>query len=291
MKSRLGVLALFLGSIGWGLTWIPLKFITERGLHSAHLVLFAFGAGALVLIPWLFRQYDNWKAHGSLMLAIGLAGGIANASFQTAIAHGEVVRVMILFYMLPVWSVIGGRIFLNEPIDTTRRLTVALCLIGGSLILDVFNTSWNGITWIDFLALLSGMGLAATNILFRYTPHITLLSKVGFVFVGCFLLMGVSLSFLPVSNPLPGVAVIGLAVLYGAIGLTVITVATQWGVTYVGAGRASIIIVTELFVAVVSATIILAAPLGPAEIFGGLLVTGAALIEGFRAEEINPETA
>ena len=67
-----------------------------------------------------------------MMLAIGLAGGVANASFQTALAHGEVARVMILFYMLPIWSVLGGCIFLKEKFDLTRALALGACVIGGA---------------------------------------------------------------------------------------------------------------------------------------------------------------
>ena len=281
------VLAVFFGSVGWGLTWIPLKYINDNGLHSSHLVLFAFGAGTLVLLPWLIGQYRHWKAYAGLMLAIALAGGISNAAFQTAIVYGDVVRVMILFYMLPVWSVLGGRLFLKEKIDGTRALAVSLCLLGGGLILDVFNASWSGISWIDGLALLSGIGLAATNILFRYSSQVMLFSKVAFIFMGCFVLMSVSVLLAPVAGPLPGTGVILLALLYGGLGLTLITLGTQWGVTYIDAGRASVIIVTELFVAVFSAALILASPLGVAEVSGGIMVVSAALLEGFR----KPETA
>jgi drug/metabolite transporter (DMT)-like permease len=284
MKTNLGVLALFVGSIGWGLTWIPLKYISGNGLHSTYLVLFAFGTGSLILLPWVIRQYKHWKQYIGLMLAIALAGGVANVSFQTAIAHGDVVRVMILFYMLPVWSVIGGRLFLNEAIDTTRLFSIILCLLGGSLILDVFNTSWQELSWIDLLALMAGIGLASTNLLFRYSTQVTLLSKVAFTFIGCFILMSLTLIVLPVTDPLPGIEVIGLAMLYGGIGLTAVTTVTQWGVTQVDSGRAAVIIVTELFVAVFSATLILSDNLSIMEIIGGIMVTGAALTEGFRKE-------
>ena len=284
MPTQLATLAVFLGSVGWGLTWIPLKYITDSGLHSTHLVLLAFGAGALVITPWLIRQYSNWKRYAGIMAAIAVAGGVSNGAFQTAVAHGDVARVMILFYMLPIWSVLGGRLFLGEVIDARRLLAVALCLVGGALILDLFSASWDTITWIDGLALLSGIGLASTNILFRYSGRVMLLSKVAFIFIGCFVLMSVSALVLPVQEPLPDGNVILLALLYGGVGLTLITASTQWGVTFIDAGRASVIIVTELFVAVFSSALILSSPLSAAEMIGGFLVVSAALIEGFRQQ-------
>jgi len=285
MKSKLAVIVLVFSSMGWGLTWLPLKYLTEIGMDSLHLILIAFASGAVVFSPWLFRQYASWKSSIGLMLMIVLAGGIANASFQTAIAHGDVIRVMILFYMLPVWSVIGGRIFLKEKVSVVRIIAVGLSLAGAAIILDVLNTSWQGISWIDALAIVSGMGLAATNILFRYTPNIPAMSKVAAVFVGCAVLIAVSLSLTEETQSLPGTQPIVLAALYGVVWLGLITYGTQWAVTQMEAGRSSIIIVMELVVAVVSSALILGSDLGTNEILGGLMVLSAAIIEGARYED------
>jgi len=285
MKSKLAVIVLAISSMGWGLTWLPIKYLNEMGLDSLHLTLIAFASGALLFSPWLFKQYGYWKSSIGVMLMVALAGGIANAAFQTAIAHGEVIRVMILFYMLPVWSVLGGRIFLKEKIDRMRMIAVVLSLAGAAIILDVKNTSWHGISYIDVLAILSGMGLAATNILFRFTQNIPVLSKVAVMFMGCTVLIGISLSLTSETKNLPeSQMAISLAVLYGAVWLATITTGTQWAVTQMEAGRSAIIIVMELVVAVVSSAIILSADLGANEIIGGFMVLGAALIEGSRDE-------
>lgn len=290
MKSKLAVIVLAVSSMGWGLTWLPIKYLNEMGLDSLHLTLIAFASGALLFSPWLFRQYSYWKSSIGLMLMVALAGGIANAAFQTAIAHGDVIRVMILFYMLPVWSVLGGRIWLKEKIDTVRMVAVVLSLAGAVIILDVKNTSWHGISYIDVLAILSGMGLAATNILFRCTQNIPLLSKVASMFIGCTVLVGVSLSLSTETKMLADVQMaIPLAVLYGAVWLAAISIGTQWAVTQMEAGRSAIIIVMELVVAVVSSALILSAGLGMNEIVGGLMVLGAALIEGSREEDTEQE--
>jgi len=50
-----------------------------------------------------------------LVLLICLLGGWANASFATSLAEGNVVRVMLLFYLAPVWTMLAARIFLAEP--------------------------------------------------------------------------------------------------------------------------------------------------------------------------------
>lgn len=285
MNTRLAVVVLFMSSAGWGLTWLPIKALSEMGLDGMYMIFIAFVSGALLLSPWLFKQYPLWKQSLGLMLMISLSGGIANAAFQTAIYHGDVIRVMILFYMLPVWSVIGGRIFLKEKIDAARIIAVGLCLSGAFIILDIWHTSWHGISWIDVLAVMSGMGLAATNILFRFTQDIPVISKVCSMFIGCTVLIGLSLMVFSSSAELPDNSAVPLAIAYGALWLTLITIGTQWSVTQMEAGRSAIIIVMELVVAVVSTALIVTAGLQIHEIIGGLMVLCAALLEGSRSEE------
>ena len=285
MNTRFAVLVLLMSSIGWGLTWLPIKGLNDMGLDGMQLIFFAFSAGSLLLLPWLVKQFASWKNSIRFMLMIALAGGIANASFQTAMYHGDVIRVMILFYMLPVWSVIGGRIFLKEKIDLLRIIAISLCLSGAYIILDIWNTSWQGITWIDVLAIASGMGLAATNILFRFTQNIPLLSKVSVMFFGCTALIGVSFILSASTPTLPANFAVPLAILYGAVWLTLITIGTQWAVTQMEAGRSSIIIVMELVAAVVSLALITNAELKVYEIIGGIMVISAAILEGSRSEE------
>lgn len=285
MNPKYAVMVLIISSIGWGITWLPIKLINEMGLDSMHLILIAFASGAIASLPWLIKQHVLWKSSLGFMLMIAIAGGFANSAFQTAIVHGDVIRVMILFYLLPVWSVIGGRIFLQEAIDILRWSAVILCLAGAAIILDVWNTSWQGISWIDLLAIGSGLGLAVTNILFRFTQTIPLMSKISVTFIGCTVIIGAFLTTSETTATLPDNQAVPLAMLYGAIWIMLITVGTQWAVTKMEAGRSSIILVMELVVAVVSAAIISNAQLGMSEMIGGAMVIGAALLEGMRGDD------
>lgn len=293
MNTRFAITVLLISSVGWGLTWLPIKAMNEMGLDSMQLIFIAFLSGSLLLFPLLYKQYPAWKGRIHLMIMISVAGGIANAAFQTAIFHGDVIRVMILFYLLPVWSVLGGKLILKEKIDALRLLAVVVCLGGAFVILDVWNTSWQGLNWIDLIAILSGMGLAATNILFRFTQEIPLVSKVSTMFIGCTVIIGISMLLMPVKLTLPGNGVIFLAAAYGAIWLTLITIGTQWGVTQLEAGRSSIIIVMELVVAVVSVAVLTSTELKLYEFIGGLMVISAAILETSRSDDLlidNPVT-
>jgi drug/metabolite transporter (DMT)-like permease len=276
------VLVLFLSSIGWGLTWLPLKYLNQQGMQGPQLVFVAFTAAALMLLPAFARQRASWSGQLRYLLLIALFGGFANLSFQIALYEGEVIRVMILFYLLPVWSVLGGRVFLGERIDALRVVTVCGALLGAFLILGGFGVFDARPGWVDLLAIASGMTFALNNIVFRATQDLPVTSKVTAVFIGCAALVGGYLLFSAPPTTVQTPVALLLTMLYGVLWLTLITFGTQWGVTRLEAGRASIIIIMELVTAVVSASLLLGESLTPTERVGGLLVVSAVFIETVR---------
>lgn len=296
MSSRLPVLVLLCSSIGWGLTWIPIKSIQSMGLPAEQLIFIAFSSAALVLLPVLYHQRAQWLAAAHLMVLLAIFGGFANMAFQTAMAKGDVIRVTILFYMLPVWSMLGGWWILKEHIDIKRIAALFLCLGGAVCILEAWTVDWGSFTHIDLLALGSGLGLAATNILFRLTPRTPLASKMAVMFIGCVIFVGSALLLLPASSPsaltsttpLPSNTPILLAIAYGLCWIMLITAGSQWAVTRIEASRSAVIIVMELVVSIGSVVIITQVPLEPHELIGGIMVFIAALIEGLRVEDTPP---
>jgi drug/metabolite transporter (DMT)-like permease len=282
MAVSLPVLVLFISSIGWGLTWLPLKYLNQQGMQGPSLVFVAFGAAALALLPVFARQKRHWLGQLRYLGLIALFGGFANLSFQIALYQGEVIRVMILFYLLPVWSVLGGRLFLGERIDGLRLVTVSGALLGAFLILGGGATFDTRSSWVDLLAIGSGMAFAMNNIVFRATQSLPVTSKVTAVFVGCAVMMG---GYLLVATPVPAVygwQTLMLTMLYGVVWVMLITFGTQWGVTRLEAGRASIIIIMELVAAVVSASLLLGETLARQELLGGLLVVATVVAETLR---------
>ena len=149
MNPSLPVIVLFISSVGWGLTWLPIKYLNAQGIEGPLLVLVAFTAASLCLLPFFFRQRHQWLPQLNIVLLIALFGGFANLAFQVAIYHGDVIRVMILFYLLPVWSVLGGVLFLKETIDAKRIFTVIAALLGAFLILGGSSLFQQLPGWID----------------------------------------------------------------------------------------------------------------------------------------------
>ena len=113
----LAVFALLVSGLIWGLMWIPLKYFAEQGVSGLAFTLSTYGLIGAFALPFIWMQRQVWRPQTHLLLLAGLFGGIANSCFIAALMFGEVVRVMLLFYLAPVWGVLGGALFLGERID------------------------------------------------------------------------------------------------------------------------------------------------------------------------------
>ena len=280
------VLALLLASVAWGLTWLPLKYFAAAGLEGRMVTLVGHGSVGVLSLLWLSSRFARWRSDWRLLLVLALLGGLANLAFASAMARGEVVRVMVLFYLLPAWGVLGGWLLLGERIDTPRKLSVASALGGAFLILGGVRILAQRPSVWDVLAVVSGMALAFNNVLFRKLSNLAVSDKVAAMFVGC-LMLAAPLTWLS-QEGIPAGVPSGVwleLVAFGLIWLFLATAGTQWGVAHMEAGRSSVLIITELVATVASAALINGTRLRPLEWLGGALVGVAALVEARRPSD------
>jgi drug/metabolite transporter (DMT)-like permease len=213
------------------------------------------------------------------MLALAAVGGWANTSFVNALMMGDVVRVMFLFYLSPVWSVLGGWLFLKEQIPVTRWLAVVAAIVGLWMVLGGPAPTRLSLSLVDFLALSAGLAFAANNIIARAAQAIPMRSKTLAVFVGCGVISLAATCTLGHSVPAMGAGV-WLAILgYGFGWLLLATATWQFGVTHLESSRAGVILLAELVVAVMSALWFGGETLTPMGWAGGALIAIAALVE------------
>lgn len=284
MANSLPVILLLLSAIMWGLTWWPLKAFHEAGIEGIPLILCSYGVVGVALVGLIVREWRLWQGKHYFLLLFFILGGYANLAFASSMIYGDVVRAMMLFYLGPVWGVLGGRAFLGEQIDWQRWLGVILAMLGAWLILGgaaIFNTPPSA---IDLLALTAGMAFALNNITFRATQTHPTGSKVAAMFLGCGVFAAVMVPLQGSAMPaLPPMVWIGL-IAFGLLWLLGATIATQWSVTHMEAGRASILLISELLVAVLSATLIGGEALSTVELIGGALIFTSAVLEAWRQE-------
>jgi drug/metabolite transporter (DMT)-like permease len=286
MRPLHPVLVLLASSVAWGLTWIPLKYFAGFGLQGVNVTLVGYGSVGLLALPWLAYRLHAWRGASWPMLLLATFGGLANLAFASAIAGGDVVRVMVLFYLLPAWGVLGGWLLLGERIDAWRKLTVGAALSGAFLLLGGVRILAERPSLADVLAVVSGLALALNNVLFRKLSGVAVPDKVAAMFAGC-LLLALPLTLLGV-QALPSGVPTGVwlqLVGFGLVWLFLATVGTQWGVAHMEAGRSSVLIIMELLTAVASAAWLNGVRLRPIELLGGSLIAVAAFIEARRPSE------
>ena len=273
-----GVL-LFSASL-WGLSWMPLKWFIAQGLTGPMVSLLSYGVVGLVTSVFIWRQRAAWRPQWGLLLALAVVGGWANTSFVNALMLGDVVRVMFLFYLSPVWSVLGGWLFLKERIPPLRWAAVVVALLGLWLFLGGPGGLDLAFTFVDFLALSACFSLAANNVIARAAQQVPMVSKTFAVFAGCGVISLIATSALGHAVPTGMGIGVWLAVLaYGFVWLLLATATWQFGVTHIESSKAGVILLAELVVAVMSALWFGDESMTGLEWAGGALIAMAAFAE------------
>ena len=243
--------------------------------------MLTYGLVGLVGLPWLWRERALWLRDKRLLLALVVFGGWGNAAFVSALVLGDVVRVMLLFYLAPVWSVLGGRLFLGESVSARRAGAVALALIGAFLVVGGFSVFEAPLSAADVLALTSGMGFAGNNIVSRAAQAMPTATKTVALCLGCAL---VALLMMAAGTGAPALAMPSAGVIagllaYSLLGLVLVIVTWQWSVTRLEAGRSGVLAIAELLVAMLTATLIGDEVMLPREWLGAALIVAAAVLE------------
>ncbi len=265
----------------WGLSWWPLQRFAAQGLGAAALAATCYAALTLAALPVLWRQRRECAQQPRRALAIMACGGWANAAFTCALAIGDVTRAMLLMYLLPVWSVLAGRVLLGEAMAPRRLVAVGLALLGALLALGTGSTSAFGLA--DFLALSSGVAVALNNVALRSAERLPQGSKNALVFAGG-LLSALAAAML-LGQSAPSLPQLGPVLLYAFAWLGVANVAVQYGVSFMQAGRAGVLLAFELVIAIGSAAALGASELGLRQCIGAGLIVLATVLEARAARD------
>lgn len=161
------VMGLVFNALVWGISWWPLRQLQQAGLHPVWATALFFTFGALVIGT---ARPQAWRvvATQPRLWALALAAGATNAAFNWGVSIGEVVRVVLLFYLMPVWAVLLAWWMLDERITAGALLRVGLALAGAVLVLRPAEGGWpvfDGLA--DWLGLAGGVGFALINVLLR----------------------------------------------------------------------------------------------------------------------------
>jgi len=277
--ERLALCALVVSGLLWGMTWIPLKHFAAEGLSGLGMTVLSYGVVGLLALPLIWRERMAWKPQSTLLITAALTGGAANVCFVSGLMLGDVVHVMLMFYLAPVWGVVGGRLFLGETITALRLASVGMAVVGAAIVLGGPSLVSVPVSLADMLGLGAGFLYAAQNIAFRAAHRVPVLSKALAVFTGCAIVSAVLFPLTGGSFPVvtPGLVIQTTA--FAGIWMMAAMWTTMYGVTHLEAGRAAVLLVFELVAAVSSAMLIAGERLTALEWVGAALITAAALLE------------
>jgi drug/metabolite transporter (DMT)-like permease len=275
-------LGLVFNAFVWGLSWWPLRRLQDMGLHPLWATLLFFALGVLAIG---MARREAWpvvlRSPGLWMLA--LATGFTNAAFNWGVATGEVVRVVLLFYLMPLWAVGLAWWLLGERITLWAALRVALALAGAMLVLRPVDGGWprfNGLA--DWLGLAGGFGFALTNVMLRRAARHSSAERALAMFAGGVTLPALAGLLLSAQGLVPGWPAFdwGWVWLAGAMGVAFFAanLAMQYGASQIPVHITSVVMLTEIVFAAGSAVWFGGETLRPAVLLGGGLILAAALL-------------
>jgi drug/metabolite transporter (DMT)-like permease len=271
------------GALVWGLIWYPFRILQEIGVSGAlatmvtYLLAMVFGA---FMLPRVWRERS---AIGGWALLLVFSAGWANFGYVLGMLHGEVMRVLLLFYLAPVWTILFSFWLLGERLNRYGYLIIALSLGGAMLILwepDMdFPFPQNISEW---LGLSAGMGFALSNVISRRAAHLSVEAKSFSLWLGTAML---TLPLLLWQGGLVGqVMAINtqswlLMALMGIV-LCATSFAVQYGVTHMPANRAVVLFLFELVVAAITSYFLANEAMDLNDWIGALLIVSATLLSG-----------
>jgi drug/metabolite transporter (DMT)-like permease len=284
------ILALTVNAFTWGVSWWPFRQLQALGLHAlwATVIIYALALMAITLWrPVAWRQLFSIPTLWWLVLA----AGTTNATFNWAVTIGDVVRVVLLFYLMPLWAVLLARLLLHEAFTGAALLRVALALAGAGIVLWPEQGLPDGAvfpfprTLADWLGVLGGFSFALNNVMLRREAHRPEAARALAMFLGgclvaAVLAVGLSLHGAAPWPPTPAPGWLAGAVAMGAMFL-VGNLSLQYGASRLPANVTAVVMLTEVLFASLSAVALGAGVLSAQVVLGGALIVGASMLATF----------
>jgi drug/metabolite transporter (DMT)-like permease len=273
------VIALLIGASMWGVIWYPMRLLEDGGLGGVWLTLALYASAMVVSLPRTAGTIPEFTRRPGLLALLMLAAGWTNVAFVEAVLEGNILRVLLLFYLSPLWATLMGWLFLRERITRVGFASLVVAMSGALLML------WNPVLdwpWPqgkpDWMALSSGFAFALSNVVIRKLQDVSIPAKSLSVWAGVSLVSLVMIAAFSIPVPHPSGAVFAGAVALGVFGILVMTVLVQYGVTHMPVHRSAVIALIELVAGAVSQQLLTNEVVTMREWVGGaLIVLGAYL--------------
>ena len=266
-------LALAISAGAWGIYWLPQRILEEGGLTGGWGTIAQMIIGVLLLSPIAIWRRIKGRTTGLELPMVGLLVGGGFICYALSFLLTDVVRALILFYMTPIWTTIFEMLFLKRRPGIERVLTLGLALGGLWIVFSkqtIIPLPQNAGDW---LALAGGAIFAGGMIRLEVTKNDGVFPIIFSFFVyGS--LFNIVAGFLLSEHlgPVPGIdsfVSMSLFLIIISVFYFIPTgIVILWAPSKLGAGRCSILFLTEIVVGVTSSSILTDEPFGWREIVG-----------------------
>ena len=277
IEFKFAILSLLFAATMWGIIWYPMRLFEQAGMSVIWVTLIMYLTAGLASLPIFIRQRYHWKQIPADLLWLALAAGMTNLAFLVALNEGQVMRVMLLFYLSPLWSVILGRWWLGEKLSISAIIMFVLAMGGTVLMLwrpDVGFPWPHGLA--DWLALFASICFAINNVLSRKLAAVPMVLKTTIVLWGMVAVSILVLLLQQASIPAVDISVWLSAVLVGGGIIIAMTIAVLYGLARMPVYLAAVIMLFELIVAAISSALLTMEVMTLQEWLGGALIFAAA---------------
>jgi drug/metabolite transporter (DMT)-like permease len=282
-QKVLSVIGLLTGALVWGLMWYPYRALHNMGVSGELSTLLSYSMAMVLGLLFLGPIWRELSVAGWLSIVLMASAGWTNLGYVLATLDGEVMRVLLLFYLAPLWTVIFSRWLLGEKLNHYGYAIIALSLGGAfAMLWDMqrgLPLPQNQAEWIGLSA---GISFALMNVMVRRMHHLSVNFKVASIWFGTILFTTVLLLYqgnaiAQLQNITPDAW--WLLWLIGLV-LCAISFAVQYGLTYLPANQAITLFLSELVFAAVSSYLLADEEMGLREIIGAVLIVSASLLSG-----------
>jgi drug/metabolite transporter (DMT)-like permease len=288
MTSRLitllgPVLCLLFGASMWGLIWYPYRLMQEEGVGGVVSSLASYAIPLALALPFFWKHLLSARAHLGWLALLALAAGWTNMGYVLAVIGGEIMRVVLLFYLAPVWTVIFARWLLGEKLSGWGWLIMAFSFAGA---LTMLWPEGGGpplpANQAEWIALSAGATFALSNVVTRKVAEADNWAKSLAIWGGVTIVALLALAFEPRPFAFAAGASAAIWLLLAGVGLSIgiMTLAVQYGLSHTPANQAIIIFLFELVVAAIASWFLANEALTAREWAGAAMIIAGSLFSG-----------
>ena len=270
----------------WGTYWIPLRYINNDNNESVWPLFLSFLLLALILLKPLIKSISEIIIKKNYFFLFGcFFAALGISLYSESLLRGEIAKVVVLFYLCPIWGTIFARFILNHPFTLKRIISIILGIIGLEIIVGFDKGIVFPSTTVEWIALLAGLMWAMSMTLFNLANTTSGAEKtsltaflIPFIYLFlCFIPGGRNLAM---SDNLLSIHPIYIwMILFAIVWLLPSILLTYFSVEVLDPGRINILLAFEVAIGFLSSALLTNEIIGFREYIGAIFVVSACFVD------------